>query len=490
MKDRAYLHKDFTELTEEDLQEMAEDYRNMEAEKTELDNRLNEIQEQEAELDKQREAKAVEFAAAAVNSAIAQILNELDLDAMKDALIAIVDAFQEYAKENGGTVQGFFRDPDLPEILQQVRDRAKEILLEQIKKRHIPPKDFQKYTQEEVYGPLIATPSAAIIQLLLRIINSNGEELKASKGNRHEKITVKHEGTRTTYIRERKGAAPSKYEIRIEQAAEVMKKTGKTFARCLAYSLEQMTRQNFPREVVLPLQELVDRGSYTRVDNAKRAMQDFFETQKKITLGGTEKRGRRTIFEEGGVLFYHYKYRNGIMTFAVNDNFNWDLIAAYFTVFPRFAYALSNNAFLLVWYIFYLARQNTDKIKAGKPFTISLEAVRAYIGLPDPAEVQNRKYRQFIMTPIEDAIEEIEEALRTLPEAKDLAFTITPYGTDTSSIEEYLQGYLEIGLSGAFAETFTRIADNTEEKRKAWEKAKLNAAAKLQVIEERKQGAE
>ena len=486
MTDKAYWNKDITELTREDLQEMAKDYRSWEAEKAELDLRLNELQEQEAELEKQREKKAAEFAAATVNAAIARTLKEIGPEAMKDALSAILDAFQEYTKEHGGTVHGFFRDPDLPEILQQIRDRAKEILLEQIKKHHIPPKELQEYTQRDVYSPLLAMPNSAITLFLLRVLAS-GEELQASKGNRHEKITVKHEGTRTTYIRERKGAAPSKYEIRIEQAAEVMKKTGKTFARCLAYSLEQMTRQNFPREVVLPLQELVDRGSYSRIDNAKRAMQDFFETQKKITLGGTEKRGRRTIFEEGGVLFYHYKYRNGVMTFAVNDNFNWDLIAAYFTVFPRFAYALSNNAFLLVWYIFYLARQNAEKIKAGQPFTISLEAVRAYIGLPDPAEVQNRKYRQFIMTPIEDAIEEIEEALHTLPEARDLAFTITPYGTDTSRIEEYLQGYLEIGLSGAFAETFARIAENTEAKRNSWEKAKLNAAAKLQAIEEKKQ---
>lgn len=483
---RKYLEKDFTELTQEDLQEMAKDYRSWEAEKAEINLRLNELREQEIELEKQREKKAEEFAAATVNAAIVRTLKEIGPEAMKDALSAILDAFQKYTKEHGGTVQGFFRDPDLPEILQQIRDSAIDILRDKMKKHKIPAREMQAYTQATPYGPLLATPNSAAIQFLLRVINSNGEDLQSNKGNRHEKITVRKEGTSTVFERKNnKKGASSEYVVKIEQAAEVMKKTGKTFSKCLAYSLEQMARQNFPREVQLPLPELVDRGSYTTVAHAKRAMLDFFNTQRQITLGGIERRGKRTILEEGGVLFYNYKYSSGgILSFSVNDNFDWNLIAAYFTVFPRFAYALSNNAFLLVWYIFYLARQNTDKIRDEKPFTISLEAVRAFIGLPDPAEVQNRKYRQYIITPIEDAIEEIEAAVLKTPAAQNLAFTITPYGTDTSSITEYLQGYLEIGLSGKFAETFTQIADNADTQRKRWQALKEKEAAKLAAKKE------
>ena len=458
MTERAYLHKDIEALTEEDFAEMREDLRSEEMED--------------------------------IVASIESILNEIQPEAVVETFDAIIQAFKEYGEVRGKTAHEFFQDPDLPEILQRIQDRATELLQASAKKHNIRQDEIDELPQTAPYGPLLAMPESALLQFLFFIINSNGENLQASKVNRHEKITVRTEGSRTIFERKnnRKGAS-SEYVVMIEQAVEVMRKTGKTFSKCLAFSLEQMARQNFPNEVQIPLKEFVDRGSYSNVNHAKRAMLDFFDTQKQITLSGQEKRGRKTVFEEGGVLFYHYKYNSGgMLSLSVNSNFNWDLIAAYFTVFPRFAYALSNNAFLLTWYIFYLARQNTNKIREGQPFTIGLESVRAFIGLPDPAEVQGRKYRQQIMTPIEDAIEEIEAAIQKTPEAQNLAFTITPYGTDTKSITEYLQGYLEVGLSGAFAETFANIADNAEEKRKKWERAKLNAAAKLQAIEERKQG--
>ena len=96
------------------------------------------------------------------------------------------------------------------------------------------------------------------------------------------------------------------------------------------------------------LQELVDLGMYSTTSNAARAIKEFFAQQKQITLGGTVKKGKKTIKEEGGVLFYHYRIENGFVKLSVNENFNMGFIANYFTVFPRFAYALSNNAFTLV----------------------------------------------------------------------------------------------------------------------------------------------
>ena len=156
-----------------------------------------------------------------------------------------------------------------------------------------------------------------------------------------------------------------------------------------------------------------------------------------------------------------------------------EFLASYFTVFPRFAYALSNNAFALVRYIFFLARQNTDKIKEKGSFTISMEAVRENLGLPSPDEVKNRKYRQFIIEPIEAAIEEIEEALKKVPEAKEYGFTITPHGTETSNINKWLEGFLEIGLNGDFAETFIRIATKAEQDRARWNKIKQAELAKI-----------
>ena len=262
------------------------------------------------------------------------------------------------------------------------------------------------------------------------------------------------------------------------------------FVKLLLFSLQKMTTQSFPLEVGFSLQELVDLGMYSTTSNAGRAVKAFFEQQKLTTLSGTVKKGRKTVKEEGGVLFYHYKINNGFVTLSVNENFNLDFIASYFTVFPRFAYALSNNAFSLVRYIFFLARQNTQAIKDKGTFTISLENIRENLGLPSVDEVKNRKYRQFIIEPIEKAIEETEEALLSVPEAKEYGFTITPVGTETSSIEEWLQGYLEIGLNGDFAETFVKLAEKAEQERKQWERIKKAELAKIAARQEAKEAQE
>ena len=275
--------------------------------------------------------------------------------------------------------------------------------------------------------------------------------------------------------------------VEIDQADTYLSKTNKTFTKVLLFTLQKMTAQNFPLEVGFSLQELVDLGMYSTTSNAGRAVKEFFAQQKLTTLSGVVKKGRKTVKEEGGVLFYHYRLNNGYVTLSVNENFNMEFIANYFTVFPRFAYALSNNAFSLVRYIFFLARQNAQAIKNKGTFTISLDSVRENLGLPSVDEVKNRKYRQFIIEPIEKAIEETEEALQTVPEAKEYGFTITPHGTDTNNISEWLQGYLEIGLKGDFAETFIRIATKAEKERAQWERIRKAELARIAAKDEAKE---
>jgi hypothetical protein len=218
---------------------------------------------------------------------------------------------------------------------------------------------------------------------------------------------------------------------------------------------------------------------YSNTSNALRAFKEFFAQQRQILLGGSVKKYKKTIREEGGVLFYHYRIENGYVILSANENFNWGFLANYYTVFPRFAYALPLNSFNIVRYIFSLARQNKEKIKDHGKFTISLDAIRENLGLPSPEDVKNRKYKQYIIDPIEAAIDEIETALRTVPEAQEYGFTITPVGTDTSNINQWLEGYLEIGLKGDFAETFIKIASKAEADQNKWEKAKTAELAKL-----------
>ena len=209
-----------------------------------------------------------------------------------------------------------------------------------------------------------------------------------SNGNRHEKITAQQYGDKVRFIRENKQNG-STVIVEIDQADKYLRKTNKTFTKILLFALQKMTAQNNPLEVGFSLQELVDLGMYYDTSTARRAVKEFFSQQKLTTLSGTVKKGRKTVKEEGGILFYHYKINNGFVTLSVNENFNLDFIANYFTVFPRFAYALSNNAFSLVRYIFFLARQNTQAIKEKGTFTIKLDLIRENLGLPAPEDVKN-----------------------------------------------------------------------------------------------------
>ena len=343
-------------------------------------------------------------------------------------------------------------------------------------------KEARRLEKQELPA-LGSIPNGDSLAWLYRVISSKGGRIIQQRGNRNEEILNLEKGDSRRFIRTNKKTG-STVVVEIAQADKYLSKTNKTFIKTLLFTLQKMNAQNFPLEVGFSLQELVDLGMYSTTSNAGRAVKEFFAQQKQTMLSGTVKNGRKTIKEEGGVLFYHYRLENGYVKLSVNENFNMEFIANYFTVFPRFAYALSTNAFRLIHYIFFLARQNTKQIKAKGTFTIKLEAVRENLGLPAPDEVKNRKYKQYITEPIETAIEEIEEAAKNAPEAKEYGFTITPVGTDTSNIYKWLEGYLEIGLKGDFAETFIKIATKAEQDREKWDRIKTAELAKLEAKKE------
>ena len=331
-------------------------------------------------------------------------------------------------------------------------------------------------------APLGSIPNGDVLAFLNRVV-SNGLRLRGSKANRHEEITGLRKGNTVRFTRTNKENGNT-YTVEIAQADKYLSKTSKTFKKLLLFSLQKMAAQNEPLEVGFSLQELVDLGMYSTTSNAIRGIREFFAQQKQTMLSGTLKKGRKTIREDGGILFYHYHIENGYVKLSVNENFNLDFITNFYTVFPRFAYSLSNNAFSLVRYIFFIARQKTESIKDNGTFNISLEAVRDNIGLPAPADVKNRKYKQYIIDPIESAIEEIETALQTVPEAKDCCFTITPIIPDANNINKWLEGYLTIGLKGDFAERFVKIATDAEAAREKRARAKIAAMAKLEAQKE------
>lgn len=377
--------------------------------------------------------------------------------------------------------------PNLNETIE-IAEILKEITEDPNIKRAIEKEEAA--SKMERLKPLDILPNGEIIYWIIRALNSSkgGRMVQTNPRNRHEIITILQKGDSLLFTREN-NQTKTKQTIELENALKYLGKT-KTFVKLLTFSLQKMATQNFPLEVEFDLHELVELGIYENTSNAWRAVKNFYKQQKDMTLSGTIKKGKKTTNEEGGELFSHYKRDHGFVRLFVNPNFNVEFIAPYFTVFPKFAYALNGNAFLLVHYIFYRARQNNQSIKDKGTFTINLEAVREYLGLPPVDEVKNRKYRQYIIDPIEKAIEEIEEALLNVPEANEYSFTITPYGTDTTNIKEWLQGYLEIGLKRDFAKPFVKIATNATEQRKQWEKAKQKERARIEVRKEAKEAKE
>ena len=414
---------------------------------------------------------------------------------------AYYDIAEEDHNRKIASLQKKYHDVMIKAIVNAPADTAEEggfipvmDLIRELLKNPVVLRELEKEAaagQLTTLAPLGSIPNGDSLNWLFRVISASkgGRIVQANPANRHEVVKAEQYGDKVRFTRTNKQNGSTAI-VEIDQADKYLSKTNKTFTKVLLFTLQKMTAQNFPLEVGFSLQELVTLGVYENTSNARRAVKKFFEQQLDTPLSGTLKKGKRIINERESVLFYDLSIDNGFVTLSANPKINMEFIANYFTVFPRFAYALNGNAFSLVHYIFFLARQKAQDIKDKGTFTISLEAVREYMGLPSVDEVNNRKYRQYIIEPIEKAIEETEEALRKVPEAAEYGFTITPYGTDTSNIRQWLQGYLEIGLKGDFAETFIRLATKAEKDRTQWEKVKQAELARIAARAEAKEAQE
>lgn len=234
-------------------------------------------------------------------------------------------------------------------------------------------------------------------------------------------------------------------------------KSNKGLSKLLAFTMQQANAQNYNRQIFFPLQALVDYGMYSNLSSARKGFKDNIIKLMGFIFQGETVKGKKTILESGRTLFSGYDIENNYVTVYLNDNFNIEFLAQYYTMLPSYSYALKSNSFSLIQYIFFLARQNANSIKEKGTFNIGLEAIRAYLCLPTPEETQNHSY--LIKEPIEKAIEEIENANNSLD------FTITPYyNYDYSNIREWLAGYLQIGLKGEYAKHFISIASGTQQK--------------------------
>lgn len=371
-------------------------------------------------------------------------------------------AGQTTTKKTGGDIADLIKSIlDNPEIMRELEKEARRL-----ERRELP--------------SLGALPNGEALNFLIRLLSGKSGRIPAAGKIKNGIITHTPKTNGDLIITKKTGKTETTFEI--EKANMLFGHTNKGFTKVLTFVMQEMATQSFPLWLGFPLKVMVDLGIYKNTSNAARGLRDFFDRQDKIKVSGKLKaNGKIAASSKDKMFFKLIISKSGFATLGTNADLIQTLFASYFTIFPSWAYKLGINAFLLVRFIFFIARQRTEEIKQNEKFKISLDAVRENLGLPVPEEVKNRRYREAIIEPIEAAIEEIETEANLHPETKDYAFTMTLARTETSKINEWLQGYLEIGLKRDFAETFVRIATEREEKQAQWEKAKQAELAKLEA---------
>lgn len=246
--------------------------------------------------------------------------------------------------------------------------------------------------------------------------------------------------------------------------------------------------------VSFPLQELVDIGFYKSLRSARTGFLSGADTLTSLKVKGHIQRNKKTgsTIDTLEVLFTGAKIDKNQCFIRLNYTIDWSFIAQYFTILPRYYFRLHNRASDLLYYIFYLARQHTRDIEERGYFTIGFRAIQHRLQLPN--EVGSPNPQRDIKQPIENAIEELETEHSKL--YGNTEFSLLPVCDDTAPIADYLNnGYLKVGLTGSFAETFIAISKDTAkqietaQKRQAriTEKAvAINTAKKLEAEEKAK----
>lgn len=237
--------------------------------------------------------------------------------------------------------------------------------------------------------------------------------------------------------------------------------------------------------ISFPLQELVDEGLYKSKASARKGFLKGADGLTSVKVKGTDKSAGNKIearSDKIAVLFTSGDIDRGLCKLYLNDQLNYSFLAQYFTLLPRYYFSLPLRAKVLLLYIFFLARQNTKKIKESGHFNISFRSIQARLNLP--SEINNTNPGRTIKDEIENAVEKIEEAHSAYYGSSEKTgepdFQLLLHKAD-GSITDYLdRGYLEVTLKGAFAEDYIKIS--SEQEKKITSEAEKRESRKEQAI--------
>ena len=361
--------------------------------------------------------------------------------------------------------------------IEEAREKTKEIL-----QRIFPGKadliraEISIADKINPLGNYIFLPNNSIHQLIKQTLNSPQKVAAVKKGIISTQRNTITEDISITY----NGQDGSIVTIELARAKELFKGRVRGGAKMYNFFLQKTNEQYRQEKTTFLLQELVDLGIYANKDSAYRGIKTITDKMMNMHIEGMmieyeggKKKERRNI--KAALIAQRdisYTACHISLPPIIREN------TKYITILPEWNYRLSENGFMLLDYIYFLARQNAEKIKKEHIFTISLEAIRVRLGLPTP-EKAGKDPKRLILEPIEKAIEDIED------QRDGTDIKITPvYNPDYKNIHEYLQGYIKIQLDNKAEAYMFKIAKDKEkeikqaEKRK--EKARIIAQAKIE----------
>ena len=363
--------------------------------------------------------------------------------------------------------------------IEEAREKTKEIL-----QRIFPGKadliraEISIADKINPLGNYIFLPNNSIHQLIKQTLNSPQKVAAVKKGIISTQRNTITEDISITY----NGQDGSIVTIELARAKELFKDRVRGGAKMYNFFLQKTNEQYRQEKTTFLLQELVDLGIYANKDSAYRGIKTITDKMMNMHIEGMmieyeggKKKERRNI--KAALIAQRdisYTACHISLPPIIREN------TKYITILPEWNYRLSENGFMLLDYIYFLARQNAEKIKKEHIFTISLEAIRVRLGLPTP-EKAGKDPKRLILEPIEKAIEDIED------QRDGTDIKITPvYNPDYKNIHEYLQGYIKIQLDKKAEAYMFKIAKDKEKELKQIEKRKEKARLIIEVKAEEK----
>ena len=325
---------------------------------------------------------------------------------------------------------------------------------------------------------LCPIPNGPALSFLIDFLQAGGMMPECGRNHNVRYLKTENERHQLSVCRNSKNARSPALRICVDEKEFFDRLSGNNVwaEKLLLFLLAESNCQGNPDKLGFPLKVLVNAGLYSTVNNARRGLTAFMEFQRHISIEQADKNGTY----HGGALFTACDIKSNYVTLTRSTAV--DFLSDYFTFLPSFAFSLSDGAFVLLHYVFSLARQKTAQIAEKGGFTLFLRGICERMELPPPDNVPNRKYRERIRHPIESAVSEINAAAVGFVDGTLALEIVAPDGR----IHEWLDGYLKIQMDGAYAESFNKIAASRTCKMTRFTDAKEKEAAKIAARAESK----